>query len=642
MSQQQNVIRKFMHSLDETKQQGTAALDEAVRACSQFSSYQDLVNHFISDAEQAGNYQSFLRNSCGIILDNKDTGAITGADAGGSVVKTAESIVPEPADGRWSYSYYTSRKTGEVYVNIRGVQFVYASSMSAYKSYTQDEKFIADCLCGWWVGNALDLIESSYGMSFNEQGTRYKRMRLVFMDDSSDWTLARCGTEKNPYDSHQTDLVLTVNVGRYRNIARGGVNGTSKSTGTYYLDRTIAHELTHAIMETNDDYWWELPDLVFEGMAELTHGIDDERKEYIEEIAKNPEQMQRLMYADAKQEHDILYAGGYTLLRYLAKQGASGAGTTTTTTPTETNTTTTTTTTTTTAPGFDRLADGTLHARTNGGDIYIGAQTPSTIRGGSDPAAMWGGGAASDTFIAGTGKDYFWIGTGDGSDRVQGFKKGTDAIYCWNGCQTLQLMASGDDLIMSPGGATLTLSGVMASEQGEVGILAPGRSEDSSVTVGSFALNGTRYDMIDASGYAGESILIGGTTASALIAGEGKCAMWGGGSAMDCLVGSGSNTTYFWFGKGDGEDAAYSTSGKDAVFLWNISDINAVGVSREAQLESGMQQMGSQYTQLTQLTIGSDTLTIVSANGRPDLMLGNGATYRVTERGSGVSLTRIR
>lgn len=640
MSQQQSVIQKFMHSLDETKKQGTAALDEAVRACSQFSSYQDLVNHFISDAEQAGSYQSFLRNSCGIILDNKDTGAITGADAGGSVVKTAESIVPEPADGRWSYSYYTSRKTGEVYVNIRGVQFVYASSMSAYKSYTQDEKFIADCLCGWWVGNALDLIESSYGMSFNEQGTRYKRMRLVFMDDSSDWTLARCGTEKNPYDSHQTDLVLTVNVGRYRNIARGGVNGTSKSTGTYYLDRTIAHELTHAIMETNDDYWWELPDLVFEGMAELTHGIDDERKEYIEEIAKNPEQMQRLMYADAKQEHDILYAGGYTLLRYLAKQGASGAGTTTTT-PTETNTTTTTTTT--TAPGFDRLADGTLHARTNGGDIYIGAQTPSTIRGGSDPAAMWGGGAASDTFIAGTGKDYFWIGAGDGTDRVQGFKKGTDAVYCWSGRPTLTLMTSGDDLIVSPGGGTLTLTGAMASDQGKISFLSPGEAGETSVLAGSTSMLGERYDILDANGYEGAQILIGGTTESFLYAGQGTCAMWGGGSAGDCLVGSKDHTNYFWFGKGDGADVAYSESGKDAIYLWNVSDINAVQVTRSAETEAALRQVGNNYAQYTQITLDdSDTLMVMSNGTRPDLMLANGATYRVTERGSGVSLTRIR
>lgn len=621
MSQQQNVIQKFMHSLDETKQQGTAALDEAVRACSQFRSYQDLVNHFISDAEQAGNYQSFLRNSCGIILDNDDTGAITGADAGGSSVKTAESIVPEPK-GTVRWEYHTDPKTGEIYHDIRGLRFVVAKNRAVYDSYTEKETIIRKGLSGWWISGGLDLINESYGMSFGEQGTTAKKVELLFEDNPSSNKLAWV----TPWtrNGKVTKLTLTVNLAYYQDIRDGDSNGKGADNAGY-LDRTIAHELTHAVMAANIDCFNKLPDLIIEGMAELTHGIDDRRTSDIRRLAQDPGTFQYLSTASEKATGDV-YAGGYMLLRYLARQGASDTGTTGGTA----------------TPGVDRLSDGTQHVRSNGADIYIGASTPSTIRAGSDPAAMWGGGAASDTFIAGTGKDYFWIGTGDGSDRVQGFKKGTDAIYCWNGCQTLTLTASGDDLIMSPGGATLTLSGAMASEQGEVGILVPGRSEESSVTVGSFALNGTRYDMIDASDYAGESILIGGTTASALIAGEGKCAMWGGGSAMDCLVGSGSNTTYFWFGKGDGEDAAYSTSGKDAVFLWNISDINAVSVSREAQLESGMQQMGSQYTQLTQLTIGSDTLTIVSANGRPDLMLGNGATYRVTERGSGVSLTRIR
>ena len=40
-----------------------------------------------------------MKTYCGIDLTNDDTGAITGADAGGSVVnKTATSIVPEDGD----------------------------------------------------------------------------------------------------------------------------------------------------------------------------------------------------------------------------------------------------------------------------------------------------------------------------------------------------------------------------------------------------------------------------------------------------------------------------------------------------------------------------------------------------------------
>ena len=101
-------------------------------------------------------------------------------------------------------------------------------------------------------------------------------------------------------------------------------------------------------------------------------------------------------------------------------------------------------------------------------------------------------------------------------------------------------------------------------------------------------------------------------------------------------------SAYFWFGRGDGEDYAYSSSGKDTVFLWNVSDIRAVHVTRDAEAESLLRQAGGADAQYTQVTVGSDTLTVSSTGGRPDLMLASGATYRVTERGSGVSLTRIR
>lgn len=51
MATQQDIIKQFMHSLDETTLRGTAALDEAVRACSSYWGMQDLIDHFVSDAE---------------------------------------------------------------------------------------------------------------------------------------------------------------------------------------------------------------------------------------------------------------------------------------------------------------------------------------------------------------------------------------------------------------------------------------------------------------------------------------------------------------------------------------------------------------------------------------------------------------
>ena len=44
---QQEVIKAFNHSLDTTTVSGRAALDEAVKASSDFTSYQEVVNKFI-------------------------------------------------------------------------------------------------------------------------------------------------------------------------------------------------------------------------------------------------------------------------------------------------------------------------------------------------------------------------------------------------------------------------------------------------------------------------------------------------------------------------------------------------------------------------------------------------------------------
>ena len=44
----QDVIKTFMSSLDQTTLSAKAAMDEAIRACSNFTSMQDAINHFIN------------------------------------------------------------------------------------------------------------------------------------------------------------------------------------------------------------------------------------------------------------------------------------------------------------------------------------------------------------------------------------------------------------------------------------------------------------------------------------------------------------------------------------------------------------------------------------------------------------------
>ena len=98
MATQQDVIKKFMKSLDTTTAQGETAIDEAISASSSFTSYKSFLEQIINDCNTVNNADKFLKTYCGINLDNDDTGAISGSDAGGDLTKTAESIFPEEGE----------------------------------------------------------------------------------------------------------------------------------------------------------------------------------------------------------------------------------------------------------------------------------------------------------------------------------------------------------------------------------------------------------------------------------------------------------------------------------------------------------------------------------------------------------------
>ena len=150
----QSVIRNFMSYLDSTTSSGTAALDGAVASVSNFKSWSELINTMSNDcAAYAGDGNGFLQEMCGIILNNSDTGAITGSDAGGGSAKTAESVVPE--SGEWTYPDSSSFTVNGLTVNINDFDNLDAS-----------ERWIVGALYTWWVKEGLSLINSSFGMNF--------------------------------------------------------------------------------------------------------------------------------------------------------------------------------------------------------------------------------------------------------------------------------------------------------------------------------------------------------------------------------------------------------------------------------------------------------------------------------------------
>ena len=325
---QQSVIKKFMESLDKTKLKGTAAIDAAVKACSNFNNISEVINKMVGDCIEANDANKFLKNYCGIDLSNADTGAITGKDAGGKKAKTAESVVPEVG----SLKTYKKNSFTTNGVTFKLVKFDdnYGYVDTNFNSLTDSQKYIWQALYTWWAPNALNLISSSYGNNFgfdSQSSATTKTIHFGFYENDSatlNWTISY-------YDDNEqvTDLAMAINMDYYSNLDKTNVNGYDLTSQTTYLDRTLAHELTHAVMMANINNYYDLPATMTEGMAELTHGIDDERAGDILTLATNPSLLQQALRLspDYNYMQDVWapdYSGGYMLLRYLAYQTAAG------------------------------------------------------------------------------------------------------------------------------------------------------------------------------------------------------------------------------------------------------------------------------------------------------------------------------
>lgn len=295
-----NVIKNFMSSLNNTKYSGTGALSEAVAAVSNFRNWSELIETMISDCKKYGG-NSFLQRMCGINLSNKDTGAITGSDAGGGSTKTAESIVPE--SGSWKYPSKTTFKVQGLTVTV-----------PKKSTLNSKQQYIVGGLYTWWIKNSLTLIQNSFGLSFTDSGASVKKIDVSFYD-KSDGKVAYV-----TYDSLKKTqtLHMRINMHFFNNIDQTNPNGVGSSETLTYLDRTIAHEMVHAVMAANVDYFSKLPVNFKEGAAELVHGIDDKRTDLIKSLANDPTRLKSALNSSGT----AAYAAGYILLRYLAKQAS--------------------------------------------------------------------------------------------------------------------------------------------------------------------------------------------------------------------------------------------------------------------------------------------------------------------------------
>ena len=188
------------------------------------------------------------------------------------------------------------------------------------------EQTIVKALNTEWIENSLLLIEGSIGMKFRDPDATVNQITVVLDSGSGqNGTLAYVAALSNGNPLQARQLELHINMDYYNTLNMDDVNGSAAATGAY-LDRTLAHEFTHAVMAANIDYFSQTSLYVIEGMAEVVHGIDDERRSRILSLATGgASTLQTIFNTGGSAGDEDVYAGGYMFLRYMEKQCGGGS-----------------------------------------------------------------------------------------------------------------------------------------------------------------------------------------------------------------------------------------------------------------------------------------------------------------------------
>ena len=333
MSTSLGIIKKFVDTLVKSKKKGTEAANEAFKAVGAVS-YSTFKNKF-RNAQSGYSDQNFLEQVCGIRINNTDTGAITGSDAGySSTVKTTESIVPETAAAKnLTAAEYNSFTKNGLTVNITYNEISeddeddedYVGSNFGYsaQTYLEKQKLVVRALYNWWIPESLDLINQSLGVNFTDGRANINELNIKFVDDFDedvDYAL----NLNFDYDlGYASNITLEINANLLYKITADDKNGTLPgnyiigSANWYsenalnYLDRLILEAMTEITLKANVAYVENLPEPVRGGLYAIVGGYDDASKNYG-------------FFINDDEDEDNTETVGYTYFRYLAKNYADG------------------------------------------------------------------------------------------------------------------------------------------------------------------------------------------------------------------------------------------------------------------------------------------------------------------------------
>lgn len=664
MATQQDVIKNFVKALG-TDAKGVDLLDAAVKAASGggFSSWEALRTSYISAVKTYSGtteiaQKAFLKKYCGIDLDDKDTGSITGSSAGGLLVKTAESIVENSSS---AMSFPTNAVTDNY------IRWPEKSSLSV----TQQK--IAGRLYNDWIPGSLQLIKDSFGIEarsttevefYSRYDERGRAKGPIYFETHRSYTGNNTsGPVLHVYTNYYDYFHLENQNGVYGSYIGAGDSGD-------YLDRMTAHALAHKVLLDNYSNAASLPEEVAEGLIGLVTGVDDlvsknsflwcANKDYAEYSVREIIQKKRYNsfsntfdsydFDDYKNIHEESEGiSAYVLLRYLAKQTATSNVQRTIPAGTSYDTKKTTIT-------AKNTFTGTIDARlaaTTVSTINAAATTKSvTLRGNTKNNVMRAGSGGNtlrgdkgnDTLYGGKGKDTFIYADGDGIDTIYNYEAGKDVLSLISGKITKTTVSGADVIFTVNKGSIRVKNGVLKNivlmnSQGQkttkklyynLPSTAIYNANKTTITLKDSA-SGTidlgKYmpsvTTVNAKAAKKSLTIYGNAKANVIYAGKA-----GGnirGKAGNDKIYCGAGTDKIYFGKTDGQDQIIGSSKRDIAYFYGIKDIKQI----TAKKSGSVMKLGIKGTK--------DTMSIAgwtSSAGLNTVQLSNGIKYRLSANGT--------
>ena len=293
----------------------TDKFNKTIDALTPFNSAQAVIDSIHSDIASAKSADVFLKRQCGIDLSNADVGGLLGYDASGNDVINSEDVMDETG--------LPLQQTVPKTATIEGFTITFPDM----NALTPGGQFINKALYSWWYPLAFKIIKDGYGLGIVDTSYVKQMDTDLYQEPAKNGAIvmAYVMTYFDETTGIPNKLSCRINIHNdaYGNIDTTNPNGYSANLGTNYLDRTLLHELTHALMSTNIrgfNAW--LPKYFIEGSAELINGCDDTRgKEMLDSI--NNVSTFDDGFSETPSSNLHWYTTGFIFLRYLIKHSTS-------------------------------------------------------------------------------------------------------------------------------------------------------------------------------------------------------------------------------------------------------------------------------------------------------------------------------